>query len=82
VIATGSKAGARDSPEWTTVTARKFCWPGYAEESCCFDTMKVARLFKLFMVPGENVENPGGLENKNPMDDLNTDLQAWGGRVS
>eukprot|EP00291_Cryptomonas_curvata_P026252 CAMPEP_0172175492 /NCGR_PEP_ID=MMETSP1050-20130122/14261_1 /TAXON_ID=233186 /ORGANISM="Cryptomonas curvata, Strain CCAP979/52" /LENGTH=70 /DNA_ID=CAMNT_0012847607 /DNA_START=20 /DNA_END=229 /DNA_ORIENTATION=- len=43
--------------------------------------MKVARLFKLFMVPGENVENPGGLENKNPMDDLNTDLQAWGGRI-
>jgi hypothetical protein len=45
-------------------------------------SMKVARLFKLFMVPGENVENPGGLENKNPMDDLNTDIQAWGGRVS
>jgi hypothetical protein len=39
-------------------------------------------MFKLFLVPGEGVDNPGGLPNKNPMDDLNTDLQAWGGRVS
>ena len=44
--------------------------------------MRAARLFKLFMVPGEEVENPGGLPNKNPMDDLNVDIQAWGGRVS
>ena len=43
--------------------------------------MKAARLFKLFMVPGEDVENPGGLPNKNPLDDLNVDLQQWGGRV-
>ena len=43
--------------------------------------MKAARLFKLFMVPGEDVENPGGLPNKNPLDDLNVDFQQWGGRV-
>ena len=54
--------------------------PKKVEESHCF-AMRAARLFKLFMVPGEDVENPGGLPNKNPMDDLNVDLQEWGGRV-
>ena len=34
-----------------------------------------------WVVPGENVENPGGVENVNPLDTLSSDLHEWGGRV-
>ena len=42
----------------------------------------LARYIQLFDLPGEVVKNPGGVDNKNPMDDLNTEFQIWGGRVS
>ena len=34
-----------------------------------------------WVVPGENVENPGGVENVNPLDTLSSDIHEWGGRV-
>lgn len=34
-----------------------------------------------WVVPGENVMNPGDVENVNPLDTLSSDLHEWGGRV-
>jgi hypothetical protein len=34
-----------------------------------------------WVVPGENVDNPGGVPNVNPLDTLSSDLHPWGGRV-
>jgi len=34
-----------------------------------------------WVVPGENVDNPGGIPNVNPLDTLSSDLHEWGGRV-
>ena len=34
-----------------------------------------------WVVPGENVKNPGGVDNVNPLDTLSSDLHPWGGRV-
>lgn len=34
-----------------------------------------------WVVPGENVKNPGGIDNVNPLDTLSSDLHPWGGRV-
>jgi hypothetical protein len=33
------------------------------------------------VVPGENVKNPGDVDNVNPLDTLSSDLHPWGGRV-
>ncbi|EKX53305.1 hypothetical protein GUITHDRAFT_150372 [Guillardia theta CCMP2712] len=35
----------------------------------------------LWTVPGENVTNPGGKENLNPLDDLSSSLHPWGTRI-
>jgi hypothetical protein len=43
--------------------------------------MKLFTMLENWVVPGENVTNPGDKENHNPMDDLNVDPHAWGGRV-
>jgi hypothetical protein len=34
-----------------------------------------------WVVPGENVDNPGGVPNVNPLDTLSSDLHPWGGRI-
>ncbi len=34
-----------------------------------------------WVVPGENVDNPGGVPNVNPLDTLSSDIHEWGGRV-
>lgn len=34
-----------------------------------------------WVVPGENVMNPGGVENVNPLDTLSSEYHPWGVRV-
>ena len=34
-----------------------------------------------WVVPGENVENPGGIMNANPLDTLSSEYHEWGTRV-
>ena len=34
-----------------------------------------------WVVPGENVENPGGIMNANPLDTLSSEYHEWGNRV-
>ena len=55
---------------------------------CLQERMKFTKLLMTMLptvepwvVPGENVENPGGVDNVNPLDTLSSDLHPWGGRV-
>mmetsp|Transcript_54710 Transcript_54710/g.88670 ORF Transcript_54710/g.88670 Transcript_54710/m.88670 type:complete len:80 (+) Transcript_54710:32-271(+) len=35
-----------------------------------------------WVVPGENVMNPGGVENVNPLDTLSSEYHPWGVRIA
>jgi len=58
------------------------------EPRCICLTMRFTKLLMTMLpavppwvVPGENVENPGGVDNVNPLDTLSSDIHEWGGRV-